>query len=427
MNVLVIGSGAREHAIAWKLKSSPQVDTLFTAPGNPGTAAISTNLNQPADDLDGLAQLAKDHRVELTIVGPEGPLASGIVDLFNQHGLPIFGPSKAASQLESSKAFAKLLMRKHGVPGPDFKVFHSFQDAEEFLSTHEDPVVVKADGLAAGKGVQVCKDKQQALKALHECMQVRLFDTAGDTVVVEEYLEGQEVSAFTFTDGEHISSMVAACDYKRVHDNDGGPNTGGMGSYSPPEFWTSDLECRVQREIMTPVVRAMAEGGTPYRGLLYAGLMLTPKGPQVLEFNCRFGDPEVQVILPRLNSDLAELALACIEGRIDHNSVDWTSESCVGVVMASGGYPGEYKTGFRVSGITELDPDLLVFHAGTKVADQDEGSSILTNGGRVLTLVGTAPNLEQARQKVYDNIGRVHFEGAHYRKDIALPQKARKL
>ena len=345
MNILVIGSGAREHAIAWKLSSSPQVDTLFTAPGNPGTATVGTNLDRSADDLDGLAQLAKDHHVDLTIVGPEGPLAGGIVDLFNENGLPIFGPSKAASQIESSKAFAKLLMRRHGVPCPDFKVFHSYQHAQEFLSNHEAPVVVKADGLAAGKGVHVCENKEQALTALHDCMRARVYGTAGDTVVVEEYLEGQEVSAFTFTDGEHISSIVAACDYKRLLDNDEGPNTGGMGSYSPPEFWTSDLECWVQREIMAPVVRAMAEEGAPYRGLLYAGLMLTSKGPRVLEFNCRFGDPEVQVILPRLNTDLAELALACIEGRIHHLSVDWTPESCVGVVMASGGYPGEYNTG----------------------------------------------------------------------------------
>jgi len=424
MNLLVIGSGAREHAIAWRLSSSPQVDRLFMVPGNAGTASIGTNLPASLGDLEGLARLAVAHSIDLTVVGPEVPLANGIVDLFGELGLTIFGPTKAAAQIESSKAFAKELMRAYSVPCPDFRVFHDYHDAYSFLSRHKGPVVVKADGLAAGKGALVCQGKEEALEALYDCMVARAFGTAGDTVVVEEYLEGREVSAFAFSDGEHLSPLVAACDYKRSLDGDAGPNTGGLGSYTPPEFWTPQLADCVRQEIMAPVVRALAEKETPYRGLLYAGLMATRDGPKVLEFNCRFGDPEAQVILPLLKTDLVDVLMASIQGEVDRLSIEWEQGGCVGVVMASGGYPGEYTKGLPISGLQDVDSDVLVFHAGTRLADTLGERQVLTDGGRVLTVVGRGVTLSQARGRVYDNIQRIHFQDAYYRKDIALLRKA---
>ena len=421
MNILVVGSGAREHTIAWRLSSSPQVDRLFIAPGNVGTAAIGTNLQCRLRDLDGLARIVKDRGIDLTIVGPEAPLADGIVDLFIQRGDLIFGPTREAARIEASKAFAKELMRKHGIPCPEFRVFHSYHDARGFLSTHEGPVVVKADGLAAGKGALVCMDKEEALKAVHDCMQARTFGEAGDTVVIEEYLEGPEVSVFAFSDGEHISALIAACDYKRLLDGDAGPITGGMGSYTPPEFWTAQLEDRVWSEIMAPTVKAMIEEGTPYRGVLYAGIMVTSQGPKVLEFNCRLGDPEAQVILPLLKTDLVDVVLACANGQVDRLSVEWEEGSFVGVFMAAGGYPGEYATGMPISGLEDIDSDALVFHAGTRLVGDDEGAQVVCDGGRVLTVVGRGTTLAQAREKAYDNVRRIHFQNVHYRTDIALP------
>ena len=424
MNVLVIGSGSREHAIAWKLSSSPRVDRLFIVPGNAGTDSVGVNLPGSAGDLEGMALLVKEHGVDLTVVGPEAPLANGIVDLFRERGLAIFGPTKAAAQVEASKAFAKELLRRHGIPCPEFRVFHAYHEAHSFLSRHEGPVVVKADGLAAGKGVVVCKTKEEAVDALDLCMVAKAFGAAGDTVVVEEYLEGREVSVFAFSDGEHLSPLVAACDYKRLLDGDAGPNTGGMGSYAPPEFWTPDMERRVREEIMVPAVRALKEEGTPYQGVLYGGLMVTPQGPTVLEFNCRFGDPEAQVILPLLKTDLLEVALASIVGRLDKLSIEWEESACVGVVMASGGYPGDYTTGLPLSGLGDVDDDVEVFHAGTRLAAVGEGSQVLTDGGRVLAVVGRGGSLAYARERAYDNIQRLNFHGAHYRRDIALLREA---
>ena len=420
MNVLIVGSGAREHAIVWKLGASPQVDKLLIAPGNAGTGSIATNFPGSPDDMDGLVQLVKAHSVDLTIVGPEIPLANGIVDLFVNEGHAIFGPTKAAAQIESSKAFAKELMRSHGVPCPEFRVFHDYHEAHGFLSKHGGPVVVKADGLAAGKGVFICESKKDALAALNKCMSTRSFGAAGDTVVAEEYLEGREVSVFAFSDGEHISSLVAACDYKRLLDEDAGPNTGGMGSYTPPEFWTAQLEDRVRREIVAPIVYALAENGTPYQGVLYAGLMITSQGPKVIEFNCRLGDPEAQVIIPMLKTDLMDAVLACINGKVDKLSLEWHEGACVGVVMASGGYPGEYSTGLQIGGLDDVDPDVQIFHSGTRRVSDSGGTQVLTDGGRVLTVVGRGQTIAQAREKVYDNLQGVCFQGAHYRKDIAL-------
>ena len=424
MKVLVIGSGAREHAIAWKLSTSPKVDQLLTVPGNAGTAAIGANLPGSPDDPEALAQLAQENDADLTIVGPELALASGIVDLFSRRGLGIFGPTQAAARIETSKAFAKELMRNCQVPSPDFNVFHSYSEAHDFLSNHERPVVVKADGLAAGKGAIVCRTKEDALRALYDCMVARLFGEAGDTVVVEEYLEGPEVSVFAFSDGEHLSPLVAACDYKRLLDEDEGPNTGGMGSYAPPEFWTPELERRVHSEIMAPVIRALREEGTPYTGVLYAGLMLASQGPMVLEFNARLGDPETQVVLPLLGTDLVDIVLASISGKLDKLTINWQEGACVGVVMASGGYPGKYQTGMPITGLEDVSGDLRVFHAATKLVDEGHGRQVLTDGGRVLTVVGRGASLAEARKIAYDNIPMIRFQHAHYRKDIALLRKA---
>ena len=424
MNILVVGSGAREHAIAWKLSSSPQVDRIFMVPGNAGSASIATTLDGSQDDIDGLARLVKTHNVDLTIVGPETPLANGIVDLFVERGLAIFGPTKMAAQIEVSKAFAKELSKKYGIPCPDFRVFHAYSEAHSFLSKHEGPVVVKADGLAAGKGAIVCQGKEEALSSLYDCMKARVFGVAGDTVVIEEYLEGLEVSVFAFSDGQHLSPLTAACDYKRLMDDDSGPNTGGMGSYTSPEFWTPELEDQVNREIMVPAAIGLMEAGTPYQGVLYAGLMITSRGPKVLEFNCRLGDPEAQVILPLLKTDLVDVFLACIGGGLHKLSIGWDQGFCVGVVLASGGYPGEYARGLPISGLEDVDPDILVFHAATKIRDNGEKKRVLTDGGRVLTLVGLGPTLVQARERAYDNIQRVNFPNAQYRRDIGLPRKA---
>lgn len=423
MNILIVGNGAREHAIAWKLRGSSKVDIIYVAPGNAGTASVGVNLPVSPEELQGLSKQVKAHSIDLVIVGPEVPLANGIVDLFCEIGIHIFGPTKAASQLESSKAFAKQLMEAHDVPCPGFKVFHSYAQAQAFLSTHQGAVVVKADGLAAGKGAFVCANREEALQALHECMEARTLGSAGDRVVIEEYLEGWEVSVFGFSDGEHLSPLIAACDYKRLIDGDDGPNTGGMGSYTPPESWTSELATKVEREIMEPVIKALAEAGTPYKGVLYAGLMITTEGPQVLEFNCRFGDPEAQVILPLLKTDLTDIVLASIGGEMDNLPIQWREEACVGVVMASGGYPGTYTTGYPIVGLDTLDQDALVFHAGTRLADGEEDGIVLTQGGRVLTVVGRGQTLATARTMAYDNVQRMGFQDAHYRTDIALQRE----
>ena len=420
MNVLVIGSGAREHAIAWKLAASPSVDALFVAPGNAGTATIATNVLTANTPSEQLVNWVQEHNIDLTIVGPEVPLAEGIVDRFQQIGLPIFGPTKAAARIEASKVYAKELMLRHAIPTANFKVFHSYQEGHTFLQGHTRPVVVKADGLASGKGAFVCQGKEEALAALYDCMEARIFGEAGERVVVEERLYGDEVSVFAFVDGEHISTLVAACDYKRLLDEGDGPNTGGMGSYTPPHFWEPGLAQRIREDIMQPVVKALAEEGAPYKGVLYAGLMITSDGPKVVEFNCRLGDPEAQVILPLLHTNLVDISLACIEGKLHLLPIQWAKDACVGVVMASGGYPGNYDRGISITGLDVLDERALVFHAGTKESYGAGERHVVTDGGRVLTMVGVGESLSQARELAYQNVERIHFQGAHYRQDIAL-------
>ncbi len=417
IKVLVVGGGAREHTLVWKLAQSPKIREIYAAPGNAGTALIARNLDISHGNIEGLAKIAQEKGIELVVVGPEAPLAEGIVDRFQTIGIPIFGPTKAATQIESSKAFAKWLMQKYGIPCARSKTFSEYDRAVDYVKHQKPPIVIKADGLAAGKGVIVAEATAQALSALDSMMKSKTLGAAGDMVVIEERLSGQEMSAFAFTDGKTVVPMVDACDYKRVYDGDRGPNTGGMGSYSPPYFYTPELGKRVMETIMEPAVKAMAEEARPYRGVLYGGLMITSEGPKVLEFNARFGDPEAQVTLPRLKTDLVDIMLAVINGNLSQLRVEWSEEACVGVVMASAGYPASYKTGFPISGLDDLDKDIIVFHAGTKIGADGE---VLTNGGRVLTVVAMGKTIAEAREKVYHNISRIHFEGCHYRKDIAI-------
>ncbi len=417
MNALVVGGGAREHAIAWKLRQSPLVKELYVAPGNAGTAAIATNLPIADSDLEGLARAARQNGVDLTVVGPEAPLAMGIVDHFQAAGLAIFGPTQAAARIESSKVFAKELMLKYGVPTGSAEVFDSYEDAERYVRRRSPPLVVKADGLAAGKGVTVADTRQAALNALRECMVDRVFGPSGDRVLVEECLRGREVSVFAFVDGDTVSPLVAACDYKRAHDGDRGPNTGGMGAYSPPEFWNADLERKVMDTIMEPVARALAMEGCPYRGVLYGGLILTDDGPKIIEFNCRLGDPEAQALLPRLSSDLAKILVAVVDGRLSETTIEWSSDACVGVAVASGGYPAGYETGFPISGLSQAGETAQVFHAATRLAD--DGAGAVTSGGRVLTVVGKGSSLAEARERAYNSVENISFAGGFYRRDIA--------
>ncbi len=415
MNILVIGGGAREHSLVWKISQSPRVTKLYVAPGNAGTGLIAENLNIQASDLQSLARVAEEKNIALAVVGPEAPLAAGIVDLFQKSDVPIFGPNKEATKIESSKVFAKELMQKYGIPCAMSQSFSSFSEAKDYACSQKTPMVVKADGLAAGKGSIVAHSVDEALQALHEIMEERIFGSAGDQVLVEECIEGKEVSLLAFTDGKAVVPMVPACDYKRVFDGDQGPNTGGMGAYSPPDFFDTQMTNLVRETILEPVVLAMAKEGKPYKGVLYAGLMVTEDSPKVLEFNARFGDPENQVMMPRLKSDLVEIMLAVIEGRLDEIDVEWSDEACVGVVIASEGYPGSYKTGFPITGLDMVDDDIMVFHAGTK----GEGGVIHTDGGRVLTVAATGKNIAAAREKVYGNLPRIHFQGCHFREDIA--------
>ena len=399
----------------WKLAQSPKVKEIYVAPGNAGTAQIAHNLNISPTDIKSLVKVAQDNKIDLTVIGPEAPLASGIADQLLVRGMAVFGATKKATEIESSKVFAKELMQKYNIPCARSASFSSYAGAKEYVQQQKPPIVVKADGLAAGKGVTVAETTRQALDALANIMESKIFGAAGDKVLIEECLSGREMSAFAFTDADTVVSMPPACDYKRIYDGDQGPNTGGMGSYSPPYFYNSTLAKTVTETIMEPTVKAMRQEGRPYKGVLYGGLMITNNGPKVLEFNARFGDPEAQVTLPLLKTDLVDIMLAVVNHSLDQIDVGYSDDACVGVVMASAGYPGSYQTGFPITGLDDLDKDILVFHAGTKL----ESGQVLTNGGRVLTVVAMGKTLAEARQKVYANIPRIHFEGCHYRQDIA--------
>jgi phosphoribosylamine--glycine ligase len=417
LRILIIGGGGREHTLVWKIAQSSRVEKVFAVPGNAGTAAIAENLNLRPTDIEGLGKAAKEKGIDLVVVGPEAPLASGIVDYFNKLDIPIFGPTRAATQIESSKVFARNLMEKYGIPCPKGAIFSSYAGACEYLREQHPPVVIKADGLAAGKGVIIASSLAEARKALSDIMEAKIFGSAGDRVIIDEYLSGREVSLIAFTDGKTVSPMVPACDYKKIGDGDQGPNTGGMGSYSPPGFFSAGMTKKVTKDFLLPTVRAMAKEGLPYKGVLYAGLMIVDGEPVVLEFNARFGDPETQVILPHLKTDLVDILMAVVQGNLDRVNIEWSPEDCVGVVIVSGGYPGSYKTGFPIRGINNVDKDVLVFHAGTKLGND---GTIYTDGGRVLTVVGVGKDMAEAREKVYRNIPNIYFEGCYYRKDIAL-------
>jgi phosphoribosylamine--glycine ligase len=417
LKILVVGGGGREHTLVWKIAQSPRVERIFVAPGNAGTAAIAENLNLRPTDIEALGRAAKEKSIDLVVVGPEAPLASGIVDHFDRLGIPAFGPTKVATQIESSKVFARNLMEKYGIPCPGGAIFSSYSEAREYLQRQGAPVVIKADGLAAGKGVIIARSPGEAHEALRDIMEARVFGSAGDRVIIDEYVSGREVSLIAFTDGKTVSPMVPACDYKKIGDNDQGPNTGGMGSYSPPVFFSAQTARKVTEDILLPTVKAMAKEGSPYKGVLYAGLMMVRGKPMVLEYNARFGDPETQVILPLLKTDLVDVLMAVVEGSLDRLKVEWSPEACVGVVVASGGYPGSYKTGFPIGGIDKVDKDVLVFHAGTKLGTD---GTIYTDGGRVLTVAGVGQDMAEAREKVYLNVPSIRFEGCYYRKDIAL-------
>jgi len=422
LKILVIGGGAREHTLAWKLAQSPRVKEIYVAPGNAGTTRIAQNLAISPTDIQLLVKAAIEKKIDLTVVGPEAPLVNGIVDEFLAKGLKIFGPSKAAARIEASKVFAKELMQKYNIPCAKSASFSSYAEAKRYLEQQTPPVVIKADGLAAGKGVTVAQTIDQALEALANIMEARIFGSAGDRVLIEEKLEGREMSVFSFTDAITSISSMPACDYKPVFDGNKGPNTGGMGSYSPPHFYTPELAKTANEGIMQPTIKAMHDERKPYKGILYGGLMITDNGPKVMEFNARFGDPETQVVLPLLKTDLVDIMLGVVNSNLNQVNIEWSDNACVGVVMASGGYPGSYKKGLPISGLGNLDRDILVFHAGTRL---DSEGRVVTNGGRVLTVVATAQNIAQAREKVYNNISRIHFEGCHYRTDIALFDKNR--
>jgi phosphoribosylamine--glycine ligase len=416
IKILVIGGGGREHTLVWKLAQSPRVKEIYAAPGNAGTAKIARNLDIKADDIEALAKTAAAEKIDLTVVGPEAPLASGIADHFLIRGLQIFGPTKQATEIESSKVFAKALMQKYNIPCAKSISFSDYSKAKDYVKQQPPPIVVKADGLAAGKGVILADTTAQALEALSLIMKEKAFGAAGDRVIIEEHLSGKEMSTFAFTDGHTVIPMTAACDYKPAYDGNKGPNTGGMGSYSPPPFLTPALAKTVKEKIMEPTVEALHNEGRAYRGVLYGGLMIADNKPKVLEFNARFGDPEAQVTLPLLQTDLVDIMLAVNDNKLDKLKVEWSRDACVGVVMASGGYPGSYKTGFPISGLGDLDKDIMVFHAGTRL----EGGKTVTSGGRVLAVVARGKTIAEAREKVYNNISRIKFEGCHYRKDIAL-------
>jgi phosphoribosylamine---glycine ligase len=416
MKVLVIGSGGREHALVWKLAQSPLLSRLYCAPGNAGTAEQAENVPIHADDIASLLAFARDSAIDFTVVGPEFPLALGIVDRFRQEGLAIFGPTQQAASLESSKVFAKTLMAEHGIPTAPFQTFSDPQQAERYIDQHPMPLVVKADGLAAGKGAIVCKTRDSAHGAIAQMMREKVFGEAGTQVVIEEFLPGEELSFFALTDGASLVPLPVCQDHKAIRDGDEGPNTGGMGAYSPVPVVDVELSERIMKEIMRPTVRAMVAAGRPFQGVLYAGLMLVDRRLWVIEFNARFGDPEAQVLMMRLESDLLPLLLATIDGTLTRQACRWVDDAAVCVVMASYGYPEAYERGKPIAGVEHAArvPGVAVFHAGT---DRQDGR-LVTGGGRVLGVTARAPNLRQALDHAYQTVHRISWDGVHYRTDI---------
>ena len=418
MKILVIGSGGREHALAWKLKQSPRAERIFCAPGNAGIAEIGENVAIPVSDLAALAGFARENRIDLTVVGPDDALAAGIVDLFVKQGLRVFGPRKTAARIESSKIFAKELMRKQRIPTAQAGTFERSDDALRFCDQLGFPIVIKADGLALGKGVIIAPDAESARSTIDEMMNQGRFGEAGRRVVVEEFLRGTECSLHALVEGKNYRLLESARDHKRAFDGDVGPNTGGMGAFSPANNWNSKLQSQFEEEIIRPVLHGLLGEGITFRGLLYPGLMITGDGARVLEFNCRFGDPETQAILPRMKSDLLPLLEATIDEKIGNYSIEWDQRPAVTVVLASKGYPNKYETEKVISGLDEAAKleNVQIFHAGTSRVCNE----IVTAGGRVMAVTALGSTIEAARARAYDAVSRIHFENCHYRRDIAL-------
>ncbi len=415
MNVLVIGSGGREHALAWKIAQSPNLDKLFCAPGNPGMANLGTCVDIGVNDIDKLIAFAKENNIDMAMVGPEDPLANGLVDSFAEAGLKAFGPSAAAAQLEASKAFAKRIMAKYDIPTAEYAEFSNADEALAYVNEKGAPLVIKADGLAAGKGVTVALDKETAIAAINESMVEGIFGDAGSKIIIEECLVGEEASFLAFTDGTCVLPMLTSQDHKPAYDGDTGPNTGGMGAYSPAPVVTKELFDEVFETVLKRCVEGMATEGTPYKGILYAGLMMTDSGPKVVEFNCRFGDPETQVVLPQMKSELLPLLEACCDGTLDSQSIDWHDGACVSVVMASGGYPKAYEKGKAITGIDNAEQDgTIVFHAGTKI----QNGELVTNGGRVLNVTALGNDIPSTIEKAYAAVEKINFDKAAFRTDI---------
>ncbi len=417
MNVLIIGSGGREHAIAWKISKSPQADKIYCAPGNAGIAEVAENVNISANNFDELLAFAQEYKIDLTIVGPEDPLVNGIVDKFSHAGLMAFGPVQEAAQIEGSKSFSKNLMKEYEIPTAEYEIFTSFNKAKKYLlDKNTYPIVLKANGLAAGKGVLICEDQEAALSGLSDLMEEKLFGAAGDEVVIEEFLTGEEISVFVLSDGKDYRLLTTSQDHKKAQDGDNGKNTGGMGAYAPAPAATSELMQMVEKTIVVPSLNAIKSKTTAYTGLLYIGLILTQSGPKVLEYNCRFGDPETEIVLPLLQSDLLPLLKACCDGTLAQHEVKVHNGYAIDVVMASGGYPDAYEKGKEITGLDQLPHDILVFHAGTK----SENDKLVTNGGRVLNIVARGDDFEQTQSYLYQNIKKIHFDKMHWRKDIGF-------
>jgi phosphoribosylamine--glycine ligase len=417
MKVLVIGSGGREHAIAWSVLKSKKVTKLYCAPGNAGTAAIAENVSIKADDVDGLLKFALDKKIDLTIVGPEIPLVMGLVDVFAKNKLKAFGPDKDGAQMEGSKVFTKNLFRKYNIPTAAFGEFDNSKDAVSYIKANKEyPLVVKADGLAAGKGVIIAQSESEATAAVADIMDRKIFGAAGGRVVIEEFLEGEEASILAFTDGWAVLPLPASQDHKRIFDGDNGPNTGGMGAYAPTPLITPELLKTIMDTVLYPTVKALRSEGIIYKGILYAGIMVTKSGPKVLEYNVRFGDPETQAVLPLLKTDITDLCLAAIDGKLKDIKLEVNDGAAINVVLASKGYPGNYEKGKVINGLDAFADrdDMMIFHAGTAL----KNGRVVTAGGRVLNVTAIAPDIKSAIDKVYKNIDMVNFEGVYYRKDI---------
>ena len=414
MKVLVIGSGGREHALCWKIAKSPKVEKIYCAPGNGGTREIAENIDIKANEIDQLLEFALEKKIDLTVVGPEDPLAMGIVDKFQVKGLKIFGPNKLCAKLEGSKEFSKIFMEKHGIPTAGYKSYTEYDDAIIGLEDFNFPLVIKADGLCMGKGVIICKHKNEAIKALDEIFNKKVFGSEGNKVVIEEFLDGIEASLLCFVTDGKIIPMESAKDYKKIFENDQGPNTGGVGCYSPSPLFTPHLKEDITINILEKISIGLKKDNLDFKGILFIGFMIINNKPKVLEFNVRFGDPETQVLMPRLDSDIVDLFLKTIDGTLEDKDLSWIDQSCLTLILTSKGYPGEYNKGYEIKGVEELDQSIIVFHNGTIYRNE----KLLTNGGRVMSVTNLGETLEQARNKIYNNVKRIQFKGICYREDI---------